>query len=885
MSDKSNVKLWRLSVAAVISLVLAAAYPGQVARAQEPPVGGAWSQLTNLPPTAVDNCLLMTDGTVLCHQYGGRNWYRLTPSNTGSYQAGTWALDSTMQSGYAPLYFASAVLRDGRVIVEGGEYDCSSGCHGTWQAQGSFYDPVSRTWTPVSPPAGWTRIGDAQSIVLSDGTFMLGGCCNGRDALFNPGTLNWTAVASTEADGNSDEEGLTLLPDNRVLTVDAWPAGSTLVEVFDPLSQLWTSAGHTPVDITANTGTSPSYEQGPGVLRPDGTVVYFGANASGAGHTTIFNSGTNQWTAGPDFPNGDGAADAPAALLPNGNVLVQASPGVFGTPSRWYEFTYAGGTFTQVSTPAYGFSPSSYLGQMLVLPSGQILQTELSNDVRLYTPTGSYNPSWAPTISSVSSSLVPGSTNTISGTQFNGLSQGGSYGDDWQNATNYPLVRITNIQSGHVFYAKTHDHSTMGVATGGTTVSTSFDVPMSIETGSSRIEVVANGIPSAPVTVSVGNLPGAFGKSSPASAAGGLGTSVTLGWAASSGATSYTYCVSTTNGNCASWQTAGTTNATVTGLSTGVTYYWQVRGMNAAGFTRADSGTWWAFTVASASPGAFGKASLANGSVGASTSVTLSWNTSSNATSYVYCVSLTGGSCSNWTDAGTATSTSVSGLSAGTTYYWQVRAVNGLGFTPADSGTWWSFGVAAGPGPLTKIGPTSGTSGPSTSVTLSWSTSSNAASYLYCVSLTSGACSGWTSAGTATSATVNGLSTGTTYYWQVRGVNAQGVTPADSGTWWSFSVSASSPGPLSKIGPTSGTTGLGTSVGLSWGASSNATSYVYCVSLTSGTCGGWTTTGTGTSATVSGLSTGTTYYWQVRGVNVTGVTPANSGTWWSFVTQ
>ena len=43
--------------------------------------------------------------------------------------------------------------------------------------------------------------------------------------------------------------------------------------------------------------------------------------------------------------------------------------------------------------------------------------------------------------------------------------------------TNYPLVRITNNNTGHVFYARTHDHSSMGVATGNMAVSTNFDVP------------------------------------------------------------------------------------------------------------------------------------------------------------------------------------------------------------------------------------------------------------------------------------------------------------------------------------------------------------------------------------------------------------------------
>ena len=36
------------------------------------------------------------------------------------------------------------------------------------------------------------------------------------------------------------------------------------------------------------------------------------------------------------------------------------------------------------------------------------------------------------------------------GFQFNGVSQRAAYGDDVQAATNYPLVRITNIINGHV---------------------------------------------------------------------------------------------------------------------------------------------------------------------------------------------------------------------------------------------------------------------------------------------------------------------------------------------------------------------------------------------------------------------------------------------------
>ena len=92
--------------------------------------------------------------------------------------------------------------------------------------------------------------------------------------------------------------------------------------------------------------------------------------------------------------------------------------------------------------------------------------------------------------------------NAIRGRGFNGLTFGGYYGDDAQAATNYPIVRITNLSSGHVCYARTHDHSTMGISTGSRT-RTKFDVPATCETGASEIAVIANGIASAPVAVTL----------------------------------------------------------------------------------------------------------------------------------------------------------------------------------------------------------------------------------------------------------------------------------------------------------------------------------------------------------------------------------------------
>ena len=446
---------------------------------------GTWQKLVNQPAFQTDTALLLTDGTVMVHQYSSQNWWRLTPDNTGSYLNGTWSQLVSMASNYGPLYFASAVLADGRVIVEGGEYNFGSPTETT---QGAIYDPVANSWTTVSPPAGWSTIGDSPGVVLADGTFMLGqaGGFSKKQALFNAATLTWTAVGTGKADFFA-EEGFSLLPNGNVLTVDC--ANGTNSETYNPATGAWTSAGSTIVQLPDR----GSLEIGPLIQRPDGTVAAFG----GVPHTALYNIATGTWTAGPDFPGGNDMADAAASLLPDGNVLVFTSPGVFQNPATF--FVFDGITFTAAPPTQSAGNLTSYQGRQLLLPTGQVLWLVADGrtiDVELYTSTGRPSPAWAPTITSVPTKLLRGNSYQISGTQFNGLSCGSDYGDDATMASNYPLVRITNLATGHVSYARTHDHSSMGIATGSTIVTTTFDVPLAAEAGQSSLSVVANGIAS-----------------------------------------------------------------------------------------------------------------------------------------------------------------------------------------------------------------------------------------------------------------------------------------------------------------------------------------------------------------------------------------------------
>jgi hypothetical protein len=238
------------------------------------------------------------------------------------------------------------------------------------------------------------------------------------------------------------------------------------------------------------------------VLRPDGTVWVVGGN----GRTAVRHP-SGAWTKGPDFPYVDGegqlaGADAPGTVLPNGHVMVATSPWIGPPPVHLFDFD--GEAITEIAGPANAPNDPAFVTTLLILPSGEVMFTDQTRDVEIFTSTAAPLRSSAPILDANPSlrTLHPGATYTLSGKQLNGLYQGSMFGDDVQQASNYPLVRLTNLATGHVQYARTHDHGSMGVAPGHHS-ETHFDVPVAQESGPSKLEVVANGIASDPLFVDV----------------------------------------------------------------------------------------------------------------------------------------------------------------------------------------------------------------------------------------------------------------------------------------------------------------------------------------------------------------------------------------------
>jgi Divergent InlB B-repeat domain len=587
----------------------------------ETPSAGSWTTLTNSPGVTLQNPLLLTDGTVIASQECTGNWYRLTPDNTGSYINGTWSQIASLPSGYAPLFHGSGVLPDGRVIIAGGEYNGVSGNCGSPvdTNNAAIYDPVANVWTSVSPPSGWSHIGDAESVILDNGTYMQANCCDNIAgsfvaALLNATNLTWTATGTNKAD-RYDEEGFAKLHDGTVLDVDAHTSGSCGMnsEIYNPATGAWSSAGntiHQEADCS-NPGGKPSFELGPLVVRPDGSAVIFpGVTCSDVANTSCQNksagfvvTGTadiytpgSGWASGPVIPTVGTApnnypytlADAPAAVLPDGNVLFAASPSyqTFVAPTHFFELNFSNNTITQVGDTADAANCGAYVHNFLLLPGGQVLDVSQCGNLQIYTPlAGASQASWAPVITSVPSALAPGANYAVSGSQLNGLTEGTYYGDDVQAATNFPLVRITNNSTGHVFYARTSNHGTMSIAPNAAG-STNFAVPANIEMGASSLVVVANGIPSQPIAVNISNSavltvsvtgsgtvtsnPAGINCPSTCSAGFSLGANVTLTATATSGwvFSGWSGACSGTGGCTVTMSTAQSVTATFTQLPT-----------------------------------------------------------------------------------------------------------------------------------------------------------------------------------------------------------------------------------------------------------------------------------------------------------------------------
>ena len=165
------------------------------------------------------------------------------------------------------------------------------------------------------------------------------------------------------------------------------------------------------------------------------------------------------------------------------------------------------------------------------------------------------------------------------------------------------------------------------------------------------------------------------------SATGG-NASVSLTWSASSGATSYSVYRGTSSGGEGSTAigTSTGTSYTDSSVTNGTKYYYTVKAVNSAGASGASN-------EASATPTAGVPPAPTNlAATGGNATVSLTWSSSSGATSYgVYRGTSSGGEGSTAIGTSTGTSYTDSSVTNGTTYYYTVKAVSSGGTSGASN--------------------------------------------------------------------------------------------------------------------------------------------------------------------------------------------------------
>lgn len=267
--------------------------------------------------------------------------------------------------------------------------------------------------------------------------------------------------------------------------------------------------------------------------------------------------------------------------------------------------------------------------------------------------------------------------------------------------------------------------------------------------------------------------------------------------------------------------------------------------------------------------------------VGGTGQVTLAWTSVSNATSYnVYYAATSGETTTSGTKLTSVSSPYIqTGLTAGTTYFYVVTAVNSSGESAA-SAIASTTTASAPPEPTVPAAPTGVTAtGGTNQVAISWGAVSSATSYNLYYSTTSGVTkSNGTRITNATSPTVQtGLTAGTAYYYIITAVNSTGEGAASNQV--AATTLAAVPTPTVPARPaTVSAVGGANQATITWPAVSGADSYNVYWSATTGvtTTNGTKVAGVSSPYVKTGLSAGSTYYFIVTANNSAGESAAST---------
>ena len=350
-------------------------------------------------------------------------------------------------------------------------------------------------------------------------------------------------------------------------------------------------------------------------------------------------------------------------------------------------------------------------------------------------------------------------------------------------------------------------------------------------------------------------------------------TSITLSWTATTNADGYLI-QSCSGASCTDFSDAktiddgATTTTTISSLTANTTYKFKIKATG-NGTNELDS----SYSSAISQATKLQLSTPANFTSTAQTvnSISLSWTAVTNADGYLI-QSCSGSDCTNFADAktissGSTTSTTISSLTENTTYKFQIKAT-GTGSNEVDSA--YSTAISqATKLQLSVPADLSSTSQTATSITLSWTATTNADGYLI-QSCSGASCTDFSDAktiddGATTTTTISSLTANTTYKFKIK-ATGNGTNELDSS--YSSAISQATKLQLSTPANFTSTAQTVNSISLSWTAVTNADGYLI-QSCSGATCTNFTdaktiSSGATTSTTISSLTENTTYKFQIK---------------------
>jgi len=325
----------------------------------------------------------------------------------------------------------------------------------------------------------------------------------------------------------------------------------------------------------------------------------------------------------------------------------------------------------------------------------------------------------------------------------------------------------------------------------------------------------------------------------------------------------------------------------LTGLSPGITYYYEVQSTDAANNTSTDDngGAYYTFTTSDTTPPVVSNVQTTNVT---GNSATITWDTDESADSAVnYGETTALGSTE--TDASLVTSHSIdlTGLSPNTTYYYEVQSTDVANNTATDdnSGAYYSFTTLDTVAPV--ISNIQSTNITGNSATITWSTDENADSVVN-YGETTALGSTESDAGLIPSHSIDlmGLTPNTTYYYEVQSTDSANNTATDDngGAYYTFTTLDTVAPVISNV-QTSDITG--TTATVSWDTDEAADSVVnYGETTALGSTESNSNLVVSRSIMLAGLVPNTTYYYEVESTDSANntATDDNSGTYYTFTT-